>query len=47
LSVTSQLLKKVRLANKRELPTLRLYFPEALPDFFAALRFHPNGEHPR
>lgn len=38
------LLKKVRLANKRELPSLCLYFTWVLAEFSAALRIHPNGE---
>ena len=41
------LLKKVRLANKHNLSTLRLYFMEALLDLFSALRLHSNGEFPR
>ena len=38
------LLKKVRLANKRNLPSLRLYFTEVLAERFAALRSLPTGE---
>jgi hypothetical protein len=43
LNPVPALLKKVRLANKRALPSLRLYFSDVVPDFSATLRFS-NGE---